>query len=584
MLIALAFAVFGVAMLYYAVGIAQTVLLRQKLQDAADATALSAAVSNARSMNFLVLLNIIMAALLAVLIAFKLAETLAIIGIIIAAALSYFTFGASLTAIPPLKVVRSEMKALYDATKEPVYSALEVLHQASDAVVLVAPGAADAVARADLATYWQPEVDEQGAVVSDSSGLPVEDDTFDALCGRGGKLAADLAMTPLPGMPGAVKDAISDALGSLTSSMSDWFCGDSGGPPPSAPPQPVNKGFPRTESMDECQHEVISAQDLNAAQGNADGLSSTVCDESKTDVEAAEPDATTGGCKSDTDCSISGPYEQHAQLARQQCDPSTSPRPFAYRYQMQDGTVDYRYLAKVGWVRGQATLREPRLANTGQPACGPEGVHPTIAAGYEPRARDDAGHLQPLCSNEVAPVIPPLGRNAPTTVTVKFTNVNHVLSCTKRVVEEADKTSDDSSDTSSDDDANEKLPKRMKAGLVLGSDSFQTRVFVQTPHRGLPADRIVKLALWNAKAPATATLPGEALRRFGFAQSEYFYDGTEASSEWMWNMKWRARLRRFRLPEDAAERGTLWSACAGAFEDGALLRSAFQEVEATVAH
>lgn len=583
MLIALAFAVFGVAMLYYAVGVAQTIVLRQKLQDAADATALSAAVSNARSMNFLVLLNIIMAALLAVLIAFKLAETLAIIGIIIAAALSYVTFGASLTAIPPLKVVRSEMKALYDATKEPVYSALEVLHQASDAVVLVAPGATDAIARADLASYWQPEVEQQGAVVSDSLGLPVEDDTFDALCGRGGRLAADLAMAPLPGMPGAVKDAISDALGSLTSSMSDWFCGDSGGPPPSAPPQVVNKGFPRTEAMDECQHEVISAQDLNAAQGNADGLSSSACNESKLDVEAAEPDATTGGCKSEKDCSISGPYEQHAQLARQQCDPSIAPRAFAYRYQMQDGTVDYHYRAKVGWVRGQATLREPRLASTGQPACGPETVHPTIATGYEPRVRDDVGKIQPLCSNEVAPTIPPLGRNAPTTVTVKFTNVNHVLSCTKRVVEEADKMSDESSDGSSDDD-HEKLPKRVKAGLVLGSDSFQTRVFVQTPHRGLPADRIVKLALWNAKAPATASLPGEALRRFGFAQSEYFYDGTEEASEWMWNMKWRARLRRFRLPDGASGQGALWSACASAFEDGAGLSGAFHQVESAVAH
>ena len=75
-LVALAFAVFGVAMLYYAIGIGQTVLRREHMQDAADGAALTAAVVHARSMNFVVLLNIIMAALIAVLVALKLVEGL----------------------------------------------------------------------------------------------------------------------------------------------------------------------------------------------------------------------------------------------------------------------------------------------------------------------------------------------------------------------------------------------------------------------------------------------------------------------------------------------------------------------------
>jgi hypothetical protein len=47
-----------------------------------------------------------------------------------------------------------------------------------------------------------------------------------------------------------------------------------------------------------------------------------------------------------------------------------------------------------------------------------------------------------------------------------------------------------------------------------------------------------------------------ALSRFSAAQAEYFYDhdGSEARTEWMWNMKWRARLVRLR-PFDDTQRG-----------------------------
>ena len=48
MIIALCFAVFGVAILYLAVGAAESVLFREHLQDAADSAALSAAASGNR--------------------------------------------------------------------------------------------------------------------------------------------------------------------------------------------------------------------------------------------------------------------------------------------------------------------------------------------------------------------------------------------------------------------------------------------------------------------------------------------------------------------------------------------------------
>jgi hypothetical protein len=38
------------------------------------------------------------------------------------------------------------------------------------------------------------------------------------------------------------------------------------------------------------------------------------------------------------------------------------------------------------------------------------------------------------------------------------------------------------------------------------------------------------------------------LGNLGVAQAEYFYDAADGRGEWMWNMNWRARLTRFRLP------------------------------------
>lgn len=582
MLIALAFAVFGVAMLYYAVGIAQTVLLREKLQDAADATALSSAVGHARSMNFLVLLNLIMAALIAILVAFKLAETLAAIGIIVAAALAWFTSGASLSAIPPLKSVKEEMSTLYETTKDPVFTALEVLHDTADAVADVAPKAAREVAEADLRRHWQPEVQKQGVVFTTGTRsddkLPVEDDTFDHLCERGGNLAGNLAMKPLPLLPKPIKDSIEEAAGDLTGSLSDWFCGDSGGPPPTPPPQVVRKSFPKTEEMDACKDETLSKADLDRAKKDLKNFNTKQCEESSADTEAAQPDAQ-GRCKEETDCSESGPYERYAERARNQCDPTTAPLPYTYTYQMRDGSVVYTYDEKLGWVRGEPTLYEPRLATQPQPACGPGSVKPTVASGYEKVVREKPGaEVNPLCSSEVAPLLPPFGRNAPRSITVEFTQVIHVLSCMKWVSEPIETSGGEGADESGD----AKLPKRIRGDLKLGSEVFQTRTVVKTPLAPLPAERIVKLALWNVESPAAQPPVGHELRQYGFAQAEYFYDGVHDAADWMWNMNWRGRLRRFRLPNDASLRAELWASCFSTYQDD--LEVPMHLVEAEIAH
>ena len=72
-------AVFLAAGLFYIVGTAEAIIYRQRVQDTADAMAYSAAGIHARGMNLIVLLNLIMAALLAVYVFMKLIQRVAFI-------------------------------------------------------------------------------------------------------------------------------------------------------------------------------------------------------------------------------------------------------------------------------------------------------------------------------------------------------------------------------------------------------------------------------------------------------------------------------------------------------------------------
>ena len=76
------------------------------------------------------------------------------------------------------------------------------------------------------------------------------------------------------------------------------------------------------------------------------------------------------------------------------------------------------------------------------------------------------------------------------------------------------------------------------------------------------AARMVRLALWNRESPDD---PLASLRQFSdvaFAQAEYYYDGEDARDAWMWNMNWRARIVRVRLPSDVQDNAVLAGLCA----------------------
>jgi hypothetical protein len=573
MVIALFLAVFLLGLLYYVVGTTQTVFFREHLQDTADGAALSGAVMHARCMNLIVLVNIVMAALLAILVTIKLVEGLAIIGMVIAAALAWFTGGSTLAAIPPLKTAQADMDAAYQQVQPPIFAALEALHTASSVVSGLAPAAADGVVLADIAANAQP-AGSRGIASGTRLTLPVSDDTFPELCGRASQFPIDLAKDALGALPGVsdIMDALDGPMHDMTKSLSDWFCGDGGsgnGGGESQPPpykRDEKRAYPRMDLAVRCENEHI---DASGSLTLGAGTTSPTCEASKRFEDDALPDQNTGGCQTGHDCSANGPYEQRVAKARLDCDPTRSPRPSYYLYLLREGSVPYRWTGKV-WQRLTPTFGEPQRRETNRdgysdPPCGPKQVHPFVAEGYQTVVREssDVTEVQPVCSRETPPGQPST-RNLPDVghiETVPITEVMHILGCQKTETisvqvsngKSAGSSSDSDSGSDSSSGSNSKSPKRIEDGATLGDENFQIRALIQADSDVLAADQLVRLTLWNQQAPSDGGL--HVLRALGghsVAQAEYFYDGTETASEWMWNMKWRARLRRFRLPDGGA--------------------------------
>ncbi|HKY34633.1 MAG TPA: hypothetical protein VJN18_01730 [Polyangiaceae bacterium] len=554
MVLALFLAVFAVAILYTVIGTAETVLFRERLQDSADSSALSSAVMHARSMNLLVLINLVMAALLAVLVTIKLIESIAIIGAIVAAALAWFTGGATLSAIPPLQSVQSKMHEAYEEVKDPIYEGLEALHSVGDAVKGAAPAAAFAVAAADIEEHGKPTVKE-GVVVGTRVDLPVEDGSFDDLCGEAGELPLALTRKGLeaaqiPVLP-TLMEHLESPMNSLTSAFSDWFCGDSDGGSSKNPPghkQRVTRSYPRmaTAASEDCDRGagLVDLDDPKDAKN-------TRCEESQREEEAGKPDDKTGECPKGKDCSLGGAYDARVTQARRECAPTLFPPPMEYWYQERRGHVLYEWTGKF-WKRGEPRYDPPVRRGDSehgvhQPPCGPPEVSPSIE-GYRMTVHpdDDVEEVIPVCSDETPPEVPTLPPARGTTEPRDFREVTHILGCKREVEEDMPIDAGEPADGSDDS----KSPKVVDGNAALGDENFQIRALVQGDQQALDATRVVRLALWDTPEPEH---PLEKMRRFGgfsVAQAEYFYDGQPNERDaWMWNMNWRARLRRFRLPE-----------------------------------
>jgi hypothetical protein len=279
------FAVLILGMLYYFVGIAATIYLRERMQDAADASAFAAAVVHARGMNTLALINMIMAAVLSVLVTLKLIEALIIIAEVILYALSWLG-GATAAVASSLEVLRQQVSNISEQAEPVVQNVLKVLHVTGNVVKVITPVGANLSVLGKVANQYKPEV-EFGVAMPPRFTLPVEDDEYEYLCGKAGAMSATLVMLPLsPILPSFVEDGIASAVTKLTESTSGWFCGDGKTKPPSYDVKPQNRTYPRSDHFNAC---------LSADKASEDSIRK--CKDAEMNEALSEPDKETGECR-----------------------------------------------------------------------------------------------------------------------------------------------------------------------------------------------------------------------------------------------------------------------------------------------
>lgn len=542
MVIAVFMAVFMAAMLLYLLGLGDAVLYRERMQDAADAAALSSAVTHARGMNLIVLINLVMAAMLSVLVALRLIQMLATLAIAIAMAASILAPAAA-GLIPPLKVVRAGAGTAYGELKMPIMNLLKMLNLTARAVRAVVPTAAQAGVIDSVVGHYRPPA-KFGFTIPSRFTLPVENDSFDVLCDKSGEFVGEVVMYPLhPIIPKIARDAVGDALGSLAGAASAWFCGKPGAPadPPTLTRE-VKDVYPRLGKRQECNR---VAEDMTVTDESAHA----VCDEARVEDERSEPDHL-GRCRQH--CSLTGPYAERARAAREQCDPRSGRPLMEYHWVEQKMEVTFER-TDTGWTE---TDRRPasaqRLVKKDEDddthPCGDEdalyerGYNDTPFDSSDTDARD---RPNPVCAE---PADLPEGGEVGDRETVETTEVLHILRCSAKRKVKIGNTEQFSGNERPKGGADQS-PQRVE-DVALGSNTFQLRAVVIGKDASRSA-RAIDMALWGHRAGSMLAEVGDFVDWLAVAQAEYYYDhdGTADRAEWMWSQRWRARLRRFRLPE-----------------------------------
>ncbi len=174
--------------LFYLVGVGHAVIWRENVQDAADATAYEAAVWQARGMNVVVAINIFMAIVMGVLIAWRLALLLVALVVAVSAigcAASTFlpVLAGACEVAPSAGRVLGRMVARDSKVQTRIYKMLRVLHRGQ--AVVSAAGPILSVARSSFENSQRPNV--KFAVALGPLLLPVS--VLDQLAGSevGGK-------------------------------------------------------------------------------------------------------------------------------------------------------------------------------------------------------------------------------------------------------------------------------------------------------------------------------------------------------------------------------------------------------------
>jgi hypothetical protein len=216
-------AVILVGAIYYVLGIGQSIIYHERMQDAADAGAFGAAVIHARGMNILAFLNIVSAAVMAVLVCLKVLEYLLLAAFTIATAICAACScpgccGCCL--ICPVAVILGYgydyVSEIRQAAEEPITQVCNINSQIMEATTMGIPY----VAQAKVITYGTDTFNKPtrlAAMTPLFGELAAEPDDSGLFCRKasnvGGRMAATLVgLWPIRQFVGTATEAIAPAL------------------------------------------------------------------------------------------------------------------------------------------------------------------------------------------------------------------------------------------------------------------------------------------------------------------------------------------------------------------------------------
>lgn len=569
MIMAVFMAMIAIGALYFLVGLGDALLAQERMQDAADATAFSSAVIHARGMNILALINIIMAAVLAIAVLLSILGSVLKVGAIAAAVASFFTLGST---APLAKALTAKAKVVHDLqgpVEKTVSKVLRIGHGLQGPLSTAIPMIAGLNAYTLSSQHYGPVV-SGGTTFPIYGSLPTVDGKFDKLCEKAGEYAGDMAVFPIAAILESFGgDWLADKLSSLAdkaaTTYAKYYCGD--GEMPEPPTIKVDIALPELSSPERIDCEKGGPPD-DACEKYA-ALKQEVAE--RYDVES-------------TGCPQNDPDDyclQNRRRAREQCLPTNRPKVKktvwvkrdAEHFYRIEGTGDDRRVVKDirdapdGTKRPDGIQRASGVLMDGKSSKTAASIPCRLPGGSFQKAGDFGAFIVtnftewefdpalPLCTEEFdPPSVADFGGNDAMSIIV--TEVADILSCdTKKEVKSP------LPEKRLDDEMKNQTPQEMCNCAALGEDMFQIRsvVFGDAKEYTGKSDSRVLVATLGEQAPSTTIGQiASVVGRMAAAQAEYYFESEDPEvqanpGEWLWHMSWKARMRRLRLSGKAWE-------------------------------
>jgi hypothetical protein len=285
----IAMAAFLALFLWHIMSVADALVYRERMQEAADSVAFESAVMHARTMNLLSAINIIMAAVLSILVMVRFIELIlgiaaAILWVLCGIPFLQFACGPAETVTNFLsKVIQKDVQKISPKVKK----ALTRLHKAQEVVSSAAPLPDVLVPSVKNMAYFKAPVNGVFAVsfavvpaavipptrMGTSSALPampIEEGSFDVLCKKAaefwfGSGSTDNLNKTGGGEAASAISGFGQVMGAIAGAAPELFCNDGA-------PQSYAKNATKDLAKQKCDAEKKAADDAKKKYTQADYL------------------------------------------------------------------------------------------------------------------------------------------------------------------------------------------------------------------------------------------------------------------------------------------------------------------------